>query len=204
MGTEPNMSALDRGEDGVPAGCCEDSGKYGASSDQASTRTLGAVPESAPAPATNIGTFGGMTMKAPSPSRTNLQMLPASGGVRRPRSVNGLNCIQSYPCGTTFDPFDQQLPRPSRVPCLVEQHRFVASGNHLRYPRRQHNDIEDRWHGGGNDRSPALFRHLVRRTSQSFLHGEERAATDEQRDGCPEQQDLGDMRFASRQLVEPV
>ena len=77
------------------------------------------------------------------------------------------------PCGATFDAFDKQLSRPIRVRCLVEQHRFEAPGNHLRYPRRQHNDTEDRWRGGGKDRSPALFGHLVRRASQSFLHGKE-------------------------------
>ena len=108
------------------------------------------------------------------------------------------------PTRHTFDPFDEQLPRPIRVRRLVQQHRFKAPGNHLRYPGRQHDDIEDRWRGGGKDRSPALFRHLVRGAPQSFLHGKEQPATDEHGNDGPEQQGLDDMRFASRQLVEPV
>ena len=85
----------------------------------------------------------------------------------------------------------------------MQQHRFEASGNHLRYAAQQ-NDIEYRGRGGGKDRGPALLRHLVRRTSQSFLHGKEQPAADEQRDDGAEQQDLDDMRFASWQLFEPV
>ena len=64
--------------------------------------------------------------------------------------------MDSCPCDARFDTFDEQLPRAIGVGGLVEQHRFESLGNDLRYPGRQHNDIEYRGCGGGKDCSPAL------------------------------------------------
>ena len=86
----------------------------------------------------------------------------------------------------------------------MKQHRFKASGNDLRHPWRQQDDIKDRGRSSGEDGGPALLGHLVWSTPQSFAYGLEQPATDEQGDDRTEQQGLDDMRFARGQFIEAI